>query len=38
MLALAHDFRVMRSDRGWFFIPIARIGSTLPVGLLKLAK
>ena len=38
MLALAHDYRVMREDRGWFFVPIVKLGHTLPEGLLELAK
>ncbi len=38
MLALSHDYRVMRADRGWFFIPIVRLGQSLPQGLLELAK
>ena len=38
MLALSHDHRVMRRDRGWFFVPIVQLGHTLPVGLLDLAK
>lgn len=38
MLALSHDCRVMRGDRGWLFVPIVKLGHTLPVGLLELAK
>ena len=38
MLALSHDYRVMRGDRGWIFVPIVKLGHTLPVGLLELAK
>ena len=38
MLALAHDYQVMRSDRGWFSIPIVKLKHTLPLGLLNLAK
>ena len=38
MLALAHDYQIMRSDKGWFSIPIVRLKHTLPLGLLNLAK
>ena len=38
MLAMAHDYQIMRSDRGWFSIPIVRLKHTLPLGLLNLAK
>ena len=38
MVALSHDCRLMRSDWGWFFIPIVQLGSTLPTALLHLAK
>eukprot|EP01126_Amoeba_proteus_P064903 TRINITY_DN913_c0_g1_i5.p1 TRINITY_DN913_c0_g1~~TRINITY_DN913_c0_g1_i5.p1 ORF type:complete len:218 (+),score=43.30 TRINITY_DN913_c0_g1_i5:594-1247(+) len=30
MLALAHDFRIMNSERGWFYYPAVDIGVILP--------
>jgi enoyl-CoA hydratase/carnithine racemase len=33
MLALAHDWRVMRSDRGYFCLPELDLGMPLPVGM-----
>lgn len=36
MLALAHDFRVMRADRGYWCLPEADLGLRLTVGFLAL--
>jgi len=38
MLALAHDWRVMRSDRGFFCLPELDLGMPLPVGMRSLIK
>lgn len=38
MLALAHDWRVMRSDRGYFCLPELDLGMPLPVGMRSLIK
>lgn len=38
MLALAHDWRVMRSDRGFFCLPELDLGMPLPVGMRTLIK
>eukprot|EP01087_Luapelamoeba_hula_P019100 TRINITY_DN6281_c0_g1_i1.p1 TRINITY_DN6281_c0_g1~~TRINITY_DN6281_c0_g1_i1.p1 ORF type:complete len:177 (-),score=26.65 TRINITY_DN6281_c0_g1_i1:53-583(-) len=37
-LALCHDYRVMRSDKGWVCIPAANLGITLPPSLIELAR
>jgi enoyl-CoA hydratase/carnithine racemase len=33
MLAMAHDFRIMRSDRGWFCLPEVDLGIPLTAGM-----
>jgi enoyl-CoA hydratase/carnithine racemase len=38
MLALAHDFRVMRSDRGYFCLPEVDLGLPLQPGMLALIQ
>ena len=38
MFALAHDFRVMREDRGFFCIPEVDLGLPLAPGLLELLR
>lgn len=38
MLALAHDFRVMRSDRGYFCLPEVDLGLPLGAGMAELIK
>lgn len=38
MLALAHDFRVMRADRGYFCLPEVDIGLPLAPGMTALIK
>lgn len=38
MLALAHDFRVMRSDRGFFCLPEVDLGLPLGAGMATLIK
>ncbi|MFN2376931.1 MAG: enoyl-CoA hydratase/isomerase family protein [Candidatus Binatia bacterium] len=38
MMALAHDWRVMRSDRGFFCLPELDLGMPLPVGMRSLIK
>jgi enoyl-CoA hydratase/carnithine racemase len=38
MLALAHDFRVMREDRGYFCIPEVDLGFPLAPGLVALLR
>jgi len=38
MLALAHDYRIMREDKGWICLPAVNIQLVLPRGLLDLAK
>ena len=38
MLALAHDWRVMRTDRGFFCLPELDLGMPLPVGMRSLIK
>jgi enoyl-CoA hydratase/carnithine racemase len=38
MLALAHDWRVMREDRGFFCLPELDLGMPLPVGMRSLIK
>lgn len=38
MLALAHDWRVMRSDRGFFCLPELDLGMPLPVGMRSLIR
>lgn len=38
MLALAHDFRVMRQDRGFFCIPSVDLNISLAPGMLALIK
>lgn len=38
MLALAHDFRVMRADRGFFCLPGVDLKISLPPGMLSLIK
>jgi enoyl-CoA hydratase/carnithine racemase len=37
MLALAHDWRVARRDKGLFFVPAVDLGIRLPAPLLRLA-
>ena len=37
MLALAHDWRVARRDKGLFFVPAVELGIRLPPALLRLA-
>lgn len=36
MLALSHDHRVMRADRGFWNLPEARLGMTFPAGMNEL--
>src|SRR4029079_19095726 len=38
MMSLAHDWRVMRSDRGFFCLPELDLGMPLPVGMRSLIK
>lgn len=38
MLAMAHDFRVMKSDRGWICLPAVELGLTLPKPLLEILR
>ena len=38
MLALAHDFRIMRRDRGWFCIPEIDLSMWLAPGMVALLK
>eukprot|EP01096_Ripella_sp_DP13-Kostka_P003668 TRINITY_DN15503_c0_g1_i1.p1 TRINITY_DN15503_c0_g1~~TRINITY_DN15503_c0_g1_i1.p1 ORF type:complete len:266 (-),score=90.08 TRINITY_DN15503_c0_g1_i1:53-742(-) len=38
MLAVAHDFQIMRSDRGWVCIPAVNLGIVLPSPYLSLLK
>ena len=38
MLALAHEWRVMRSDRGFFCLPELDLGMPLPVGMRSLIR
>ena len=38
MLALAHDFRVMRSDRGYFCLPEIDLGMPLSPGMTALIQ
>lgn len=39
-LALAHDYRIMRSDRGWWCVPAATVGLQIPLpqGLIALLR
>jgi len=38
MLALAHDYRLMNSQRGWACIPVVDVGIILPKPLIELFK
>jgi enoyl-CoA hydratase/carnithine racemase len=38
MLALAHDWRVMREDRGFFCLPELDLGMPMPVGMRSLIR
>lgn len=37
-LALAHDYCIMRSDRGWWWVPAAIGGVQLPDGFITLLR
>ncbi len=38
MLALAHDYRLMREDKGWLCLPALDLGLQLPQGLHEIMK
>lgn len=38
ILALSHDYRVMRKERGWFRLPEIELRRPFPVGLLEMIK
>ena len=38
MMAMAHDFRIMRSDRGWFCLPEVKLGMPFSLGMMALLK
>ncbi len=38
LLALAHDWRLCRSDKGLFFVPAVELGIELPLPLIELAR
>ena len=38
LLALAHDYRVMRKERGWFCLPEINLPLPFSVSMIELAK
>ncbi len=38
MLAMAHDYRLMREDRGWLCLPALDLGMQLPLAFYELLK
>ena len=37
-LAMTHDFKVMRTERGWVCLPEINLKLTFPAGFLELAR
>ncbi len=38
MMALTHDYRIMRNDRGWFCLPEVHLKIPFTVGMMSLLK
>jgi len=38
LMALVHDYRIMREDKGWMCIPAADIGLRLPLAFIEIVK
>ena len=38
LLALAHDYRIMREERGWFCLPEINLPLPFTVSMIELAK
>ena len=38
IVALAHDYRVMRSGRGWFCLPEIKLKLQIPMEIMQLVK
>ncbi len=38
MMALTHDYRIMRNDRGWFCLPEVHLKVPFTVGMMSLLK